>query len=146
MIHASDESPSASKSEQVAAYAAIMGLPCVDVPLQRTHRLMILVEGSHGQLVVDAATGHIVSRTATCGCEECAPGVDYPDILFFDPAGFDADTRMCGATDILYTSPVYVGGNYARAMSTATIQRKGEEPWSFADEVYLLPDLRRDGR
>jgi hypothetical protein len=103
-----------------------------------TKHLMIHVEGSHGELVVDAASGFIVERTATCGCEECAPGADYPDILFFDPAGFDAETRQYGATDILYASPVYVGGSYARAMATATVQRKGEEPWSFADEVYLL--------
>jgi hypothetical protein len=107
----------------------------------RTHKT-ISVEGSHGTLIVHAATGAILERTTTCGCEDCVPEASYASILFFDPLGWDAIALNHGATDILFTSFWDCAG-YARAMSTASVWGpRDSAPWVYADEVYLLEDLR----
>lgn len=88
----------------------------------------ILIHGSHGELVVHAASGHIVERRRDCDCEDCA-GVGYADVMWFDPSGFEPDAIASGHADILFTSPVYAGGRHEPAYASV---------W---DGEFWIPDL-----
>lgn len=105
-----------------------------------THNVNI--EGSHGSIVADFATGAVI-RADACDCADCARHGDYRSILFFDPLGFDECAREHGQTDILYVSAIYADGSYCRAMGPASEQRaRDAQPFDASDDVHLLPDLR----
>lgn len=93
---------------------------------------LITVSGSHGELLVHASSGHIVSRSS-CDCSDCQPyGGGYSSIAFFDPARWSSDALEHGSTDILATAFVDHAG-YCREL--AWVGANGDGWW---DELPLL--------
>jgi hypothetical protein len=97
----------------------------------------ITVRGSHGEILVDRLSGHII-HVDRCDCSDCATLGDYRTIALFDPARWDECALQYGQTDILCTAYVDRKGQYQRECS---VVETGDPtcPDYYLDELLFLP-------
>lgn len=100
---------------------------------------LVAISGSHGEMLVDRMSGHIVERIYACDCDQC-DGVGYSDVLWVDPAMIAPDdTRL----DVLSVGLVDASGYVQPMVQRYSFERadRHTQPQWFFDwaELALLP-------